>query len=62
MLFNLKDKDKDNDLITLSFALLIRPPLVTSIAFTMPKIARKEHFINAKIKAIYMLKKRKLAN
>jgi hypothetical protein len=55
-------KDKDNDLIALSFTLLICPPPVTSIAFTMLKIARKEHSTRARIKAIYMLKERKLAN
>jgi hypothetical protein len=57
---NLKDKDKDNDLVALSFALLIRPPPITFIAFIMLKIARKEHSISARIKAIYMLKERKL--
>jgi hypothetical protein len=55
-------KDKDDDLVAPSFTLLIRPPPITSIAFTMPKIARKEHSTSARIKAIYMLKERKLAN
>jgi hypothetical protein len=45
----------------LSFTLLIRPPPITFIAFTMPKIARKEHFTSARIKAIYMLKEKMLA-
>jgi hypothetical protein len=60
MLFNLKDKD--NDLITLNFTLLICPPPITFIAFIMLKIAYKEHFTSARIKAIYILKERKLAN
>jgi hypothetical protein len=60
MLSNLEDKD--NDLVALSFTLLICPPPVTSITFTMPKTARKEHSTSARIKAIYMLKERKLAN
>jgi hypothetical protein len=55
-------EDKDNNLVTLSFTLPIRPPLVTSTAFTMPKTARKEHSTSARIKAIYILKERKLAN
>jgi hypothetical protein len=58
MLSNLKDKD--DNLVTLSFTLLIRPLPVTSIAFTMPKIARKEYSIGARIKAIYILKEKKL--
>jgi hypothetical protein len=29
--------------------------LLTSLAFTLPKITRKEHSIKARIKAIYML-------
>jgi hypothetical protein len=60
MLSNLEDKD--NNLVTPSFTLLIRPSPVTSTAFTIPKTARKEHFTSARIKAIYMLKERKLAN
>jgi hypothetical protein len=59
MPFNLKDKD--NNLIALSFTLLIRPPLVTFIAFTMPKIARKKHSTSTRIKAIYILKEKILA-
>jgi hypothetical protein len=55
-------KDKDNDLVALSFTLLVRPLPVTSIAFIMPKIARKEHSTGARIKAIYILKEKKLAN
>ena len=55
-------KDKDDNLVTLSFTLLIRPLLVTFIAFTMPKTTRKEYSTSARIKAIYILKERKLAN
>jgi hypothetical protein len=55
-------EDKDDNLIIPSFTLPIRPLPVTSIAFTMPKIARKEHSTRARIKAIYMLKERKSAN
>jgi hypothetical protein len=55
-------EDKDDDLVTLSFTLPIRPLPITSIAFTIPKTARKEHFTSARIKAIYMLKERKLVN
>jgi hypothetical protein len=55
-------KDKDDNLIALSFTLPIRPLPITFIAFTMLKTARKEHFTSARIKAIYMLKERKLAN
>jgi Transposase len=54
-------EDEDDDLVAPSFTLPIRPPPVTSIAFTMPKIARKEHFTGARIKAIYMLEEKKLA-
>ena len=60
MLSNLEDKD--NNLVTPSFTLLIRPSPVTSTAFTIPKTARKEHSTRARIKAIYMLKERKSAN
>jgi hypothetical protein len=60
MLSNLEDKD--DDLVALSFTLPIRPLPVTSTAFTMPKIARKEHSTSARIKAIYMLEERKSAN
>jgi hypothetical protein len=55
-------EDKDDNLVALSFTLLIRPPPVTSTAFTMPKIARKEHSTSARIKAIYIVKERKSAN
>jgi hypothetical protein len=55
-------EDKDDNSVTLSFTLLIRPPLVTSTAFTMPKTARKEHSTSARIKAIYILEERKSAD
>jgi hypothetical protein len=54
-------EDKDDDLVAPSFTLPIRPPPVTSTAFTMPKTARKEHSTSARIKAIYMLKEKMLA-
>jgi hypothetical protein len=57
---NLEDEDYDS--VAPSFTLPIRPPPVTSTAFTMPKTARKEHSTSARIKAIYMLKERKSAN
>ena len=55
-------EDEDDDSIALSFTLSIRPLPVTSIAFTMPKIARKEHSTGARIKAIYILKEKKSAD
>jgi hypothetical protein len=55
-------EDKDNNSVAPSFTLPIRPPPVTSTAFTMPKIARKEYSTGARIKAIYILKEKKLAD
>jgi hypothetical protein len=55
-------EDEDNDSVAPSFTLPIRPLPITSIAFTMPKIARKEHSTGARIKAIYMLEERKSAD
>jgi hypothetical protein len=51
-------EDEDDDLITLSFTLPLRP-LATSIAFTIPNIIRKEHSTSARIKAIYMLEQKR---
>jgi hypothetical protein len=51
-------EDKDDNSVAPSFTLPIRPLPVTSIAFTMPKIARKEHSTGARIKAIYMLEEK----
>jgi len=52
-------EDEDDDLITLSFTLPLRPPLATSIAFTIPSIVRKEHSTSARIKAIYILEQKR---
>ena len=54
-------EDEDDDSVAPSFTLPIRPPPVTSTAFTIPKTARKEHSTGARIKAIYMLEEKKSA-
>jgi hypothetical protein len=51
-------EDKDDNSITLSFTLPLRL-LTTSIAFTIPDIIYKEHSTSTRIKAIYILEKRR---
>ena len=55
-------EDEDDDSVVPSFTLSTRLPPVTSIAFTIPKTARKEHSTGARIKAIYILEERKSAD